>query len=89
MAAQDLTEASFETFLSTALGPCPDLIIRTSGEKRLSNFLLWESAYAELVFQDVLWPDYGSEPLKAALAEFKTRQRRFGGAELDDVLAAS
>jgi undecaprenyl diphosphate synthase len=89
MAAQDLTEASFETFLSTALGPCPDLIIRTSGEKRLSNFLLWESAYAELVFQDVLWPDYGPEPLKAALAEFKTRQRRFGGAELDDVLAAS
>ena len=86
---EDLTEARFALYLSTALGPDPDLIIRTSGEQRISNFLLWESAYAELVFQDVLWPDYGPEPLKAALAEFKTRQRRFGGAELDDVLAIS
>jgi len=89
LAPDDLTEARFASYLSTALGPNPDLIIRTSGEKRISNFLLWEAAYAELVFQDVLWPDYGAEPLKAALAEFKTRQRRFGGAELDDVLAAS
>ena len=89
LSPDDLTEARFASYLSTALGPNPDLIIRTSGEKRISNFLLWEAAYAELVFQDVLWPDYGPEPLKAALAEFKTRQRRFGGAELDDVLAAS
>ncbi len=89
LAPDDLTEARFASYLSTALGPNPDLIIRTSGEKRISNFLLWEAAYAELVFQDVLWPDYGAEPLKSALAEFKTRQRRFGGAELDDVLAAS
>lgn len=89
LSPDDLTEARFASYLSTALGPNPDLIIRTSGEKRISNFLLWEAAYAELVFQDVLWPDYGPETLKAALAEFKTRQRRFGGAELDDVLAAS
>ena len=62
--------------------------MRTSGERRLSNFLLWESAYAELVFQDVLWPDYGEEALKAAVAEYRTRDRRFGGVEVNDVLAA-
>lgn len=84
----DLNEQAFGRYLSTAYGPAPDLIVRTSGERRLSNFLLWESAYAELVFQDVLWPDYGEEALKAAIAEFKTRDRRFGGAEVNDVLAA-
>ena len=68
--------------------PPPDLIVRTSGERRLSNFLLWEAAYAELVFQDVLWPDYGPEHLKAAIEEFHTRERRYGGAVVDDVLAA-
>ena len=68
--------------------PPPDLIVRPSGEQRLSNFLLWEAAYAELVFQDVLWPDYGPEHLKAALAEFSTRDRRYGGAVADDALAA-
>jgi undecaprenyl diphosphate synthase len=81
-------EETFGRYLSTAEGPAPDLIIRTSGERRLSNFLLWEAAYAELVFQDVLWPDYGPEHLKAALEEFKSRERRYGGAEVDDVLAA-
>ena len=85
---EDLTEKVFQRYLSTAEGSSPDLIIRTSGEKRISNFLLWEAAYAELVFQDVLWPDYGPEFLKAAIAEFETRQRRFGGADVDDVLAA-
>ena len=65
----------------------PDLIIRTSGELRLSNFLLWEAAYAELVFQDVLWPDYGPAHLEAAVAEYRGRNRRYGGAEVDDVLA--
>ena len=69
-------------------GDVPDLIVRTSGERRISNFLLWEAAYAELVFQDVLWPDYGPEHLKAAVEEFYTRERRYGGAELNDVLAA-
>ncbi|MGC1304915.1 MAG: polyprenyl diphosphate synthase [Caulobacteraceae bacterium] len=81
-------EALFERHLSTADGPPVDLIIRTSGERRLSNFLLWEAAYAELVFQDVLWPDYGPEALGAAIAEYRARERRYGGAEVDDVLAA-
>jgi undecaprenyl diphosphate synthase len=81
-------ESGFARYLSTAHGPPPDLIIRTSGERRLSNFLLWEAAYAELVFQDVLWPDYGPEHLKAAIEEFHCRERRYGGADVDDVLAA-
>jgi undecaprenyl diphosphate synthase len=88
VAADEASEAVFGRFLSTSEGPPPDLIIRTSGERRLSNFLLWEAAYAELVFQEVLWPDYGPEHLKAALEEFMCRERRYGGAEVDDVLAA-
>jgi undecaprenyl diphosphate synthase len=59
--------------------PAVDLVIRTGGEKRLSDFLLWESAYAELIFSDLLWPDFGARDLRAAIAEFHTRQRRFGG----------
>lgn len=86
--AADLDEATFEQYLSTAHTPAPDLIIRTSGERRLSNFLLWEGAYAELVFQDVYWPDYGAEHLKAAIDEYRARERRYGGAASDDVLAA-
>jgi undecaprenyl diphosphate synthase len=86
--AGDLNEAAFEAHLSTAPAPAPDLIIRTSGERRLSNFLLWECAYAELVFQDVYWPDYGPENLKAAVADFHSRERRYGGVAADDVLAA-
>ncbi|MBV9994288.1 MAG: di-trans,poly-cis-decaprenylcistransferase [Caulobacteraceae bacterium] len=86
-APDDLDEALFERGLSTAPASAPDLIIRTSGERRLSNFLLWECAYSELVFQDVLWPDYGPEALKAAVADFHGRERRFGGAVVDDVLA--
>jgi undecaprenyl diphosphate synthase len=85
---KDLDEATFGSMLSTAQGPEPDLIVRTSGEQRLSNFLLWEAAYAEFVFQDVLWPDYGPEHLEKAIAEFMTRERRYGAASLDDVLAA-
>jgi undecaprenyl diphosphate synthase len=81
--ASDLNEQVLERGLSTAGAPPPDLIIRTSGEKRLSNFLLWESAYAEFVFQDVLWPDYGEEHLKAAVAEFHKRERRYGGTTVD------
>jgi undecaprenyl diphosphate synthase len=81
-------EQAFERHLSTSKAPPTDLIIRTSGERRLSNFLLWEAAYAELVFQDVLWPDYGPEALGAAVGEFLKRERRYGGAEVDDVLAA-
>jgi undecaprenyl diphosphate synthase len=86
--AADLDEAVFEARLSTAAAPPPDLIIRTSGEQRISNFLLWECAYAELVFQDVYWPDYGPEHLKAALADFHSRERRYGGVAADGVLAA-
>lgn len=83
---EDLTEQAFAGLLATGDSPPPDLIIRPSGEQRLSNFLLWEAAYAELVFQDVLWPDYGEEQLKAALAAFAARDRRYG-AVADDVLA--
>lgn len=74
-----LDEARFEALLSTAGAPPVDLIVRTSGERRLSNFLLWEAAYAELLFQDVLWPDYGAEALGEAVAAFRARERRFGG----------
>jgi len=73
-----LDEASFGRLLFTADMPDPDLIIRTSGEQRLSNFLLWQAAYAEFVFQDVLWPDYGAEHFAAAMTEFARRGRRFG-----------
>jgi undecaprenyl diphosphate synthase len=73
-----LDEDVFADFLSTTGIPDPDLIIRTSGEQRLSNFLLWQSAYAELVFQDVLWPDFGPDDFAEALAEFARRERRFG-----------
>ncbi|MBX3482193.1 polyprenyl diphosphate synthase [Phenylobacterium sp.] len=84
----EMDEAMFGSMLATADAPPPDLIVRPSGEQRLSNFLLWEAAYAELVFQDVLWPDYGEEHLKAALAEFAARDRRYGAIVADDVLAA-
>ena len=76
-----LDEARFESLLSTAGAPPVDLIVRTSGERRLSNFLLWEAAYAELLFQDVLWPDYGHEALSDAVEAFRSRERRFGGLE--------
>jgi undecaprenyl diphosphate synthase len=84
----DLTEGAFQSLLSTADSPPPDLIIRTSGEQRLSNFLLWEAAYAEFVFQDVLWPDFGQAHLREAVEEFRTRERRYGGADVNDALAA-
>ena len=75
----DVDERSFSRFLFTADMPDPDMVIRTSGEKRLSNFLLWQSAYAELVFLDVLWPDFCGADFEFALAEFSRRERRFGG----------
>ena len=78
LAANALDEAAFGRLLSTADMPDPDLIIRTSGEQRLSNFLLWQAAYAEFVFQDVLWPDYGAAHLAEAVSEFARRDRRFG-----------
>ena len=74
-----LDETRFEAFLETTGIPDPDLLIRTSGEQRLSNFLLWQSAYAELVFMPVLWPDFDRSALEAAINEFRARDRRFGG----------
>ena len=76
---EDLTEAGFETYLFSKGVPDPDLIIRPSGEIRISNFLLWQSAYAEYYFTDVLWPDFGPEELEKAIAAFNRRKRRFGG----------
>lgn len=73
-----IDETRFSAELFTAGIPDPDLIIRTSGEKRISNFLLWQSAYAEFVFLDTLWPDFSAVDLAQALDEFNTRERRFG-----------
>ena len=86
--ASDLDEALFERQLSTSPAAAPDLIVRTGYERRLSNFLLWESAYAELIFQDVYWPDYGPDHLRDAILEYQSRERRFGQVAVDDVLAA-
>ncbi|QMW24547.1 polyprenyl diphosphate synthase [Sandaracinobacteroides saxicola] len=74
-----LTLAAVEARLDTAELPPVDLIVRTSGEKRLSNFLLWQAAYAELHFTDMLWPDFDAAALRAACLDFAGRQRRFGG----------
>ncbi len=76
--AAALTEDGFGALLETAGFPDPDLIVRTSGEQRLSNFLLWQAAYAEFVFLDTLWPDFGETEFAAALAAFARRERRFG-----------
>jgi len=76
-----LTEENFSRFLYTAGLPDPDLLIRTSGEMRISNFLLWQLAYAEIVVTPVLWPDFRAKHLHAALAEYQQRERRFGGVE--------
>jgi len=75
----DIDEAALGAELATSGLPELDLLIRTSGEKRLSNFLLWQAAYAELVFVDTLWPDFDESVLQSALEEFAGRQRRFGG----------
>lgn len=74
-----LTESVFGDYLSTANLPDPDLVIRTSGELRLSNFLIWQAAYAEMWFTDVLWPDFTRIELQQAIQDFQRRTRRFGG----------
>ena len=76
---QAIDAAAIEARLDTADLPPLDLLIRTSGEQRLSNFLLWQAAYAELVFTDILWPDFGAEPLARAIESFSARERRYGG----------
>jgi len=75
----EITPEAIERHLFTADLPPLDLLIRTSGEVRLSNFLLWQSAYAEMLFMDVLWPDFGEQHLREAIAVFAQRERRFGG----------
>ena len=76
----EISEESFELVLETQGVPNPDLVIRTSGEKRISNFLLWECAYSEFVFFDTLWPDFSGEHLTKAVQEYCSRERRFGAA---------
>ncbi|MDP4574875.1 polyprenyl diphosphate synthase [Qipengyuania sp. G39] len=78
-AGGEITEESLAEHLYTAPLPPLDLLIRTSGEVRLSNFLLWQAAYAEMIFTDVLWPDFTPDLFKQALADFGDRERRFGG----------
>jgi undecaprenyl diphosphate synthase len=81
-AARNFTGSTEEEFRAHLYAPemhDPDLIIRTSGERRLSNYLMWQSAYSELVFRDELWPDFSREAFAASLAEFEARRRRFGG----------
>ncbi len=76
---EDISENSIEELLYTAEMPQLDLIIRPSGEQRLSNFLIWQAAYAEFVFMDVLWPDFSKKNLEYAISEYSARNRRFGG----------
>ncbi len=77
---EEINENLFEATLETSEIPDPDLVIRTSGEKRISNFLLWESAYSEFVFTDTLWPDFSKDDLVGAIEEYANRERRFGAA---------
>ena len=77
---QDVDTDCFARYLATSGIPDPDLVIRTSGEKRLSNFLLWQSAYSELIFVDKLWPDFTRQDLQDAIGEFYRRERRYGAA---------
>ncbi len=79
LSADDLTEESFSSFLYTSDLPDPDIMIRTSGEIRLSNFLLWQLSYAEFFFTDTLWPDFDIEEFRHIINDFSTRDRRFGG----------
>ena len=79
LAPGDITPEVFDSRLDTTGIPDPDLLIRTSGEFRLSNFLLWQAAYTEFVFLDANWPEFGRELLERAIEVFRTRERRFGG----------
>ena len=82
---ETITPELFASRLFTSALPSPDLVIRTSGEHRLSNFLLWQSAYAELLFLDTLWPDFDRAALESALAQFGGRERRFGALDSEAV----
>ena len=76
---EELDEQRFESYLDTKDIPAPDLLIRTSGEQRLSNYLLWQLAYSELYFTDVAWPDFTKKELEKAIRDYNNRDRRFGG----------
>ena len=75
---EDIDEKTFSNLLYTAGVPDPDLVIRTSGEQRISNYLLWQIAYSEFYFTQTLWPDFSGEELKAIISDFKSRERRYG-----------
>lgn len=79
LSLSEITQDKLSSFMYHADVPFPDLLIRTSGEKRISNFLLWQCAYSEFYFTDVLWPDFNEKHLRTALSDFALRQRRFGG----------
>lgn len=83
--SESLTQEVIEQHLDTVGLPDPDLVIRTSGEMRVSNFLLWQAAYAEFVFSNVLWPDFEREHLQAAIIEYQSRDRRFGNLTASEV----
>jgi undecaprenyl diphosphate synthase len=87
--AEAVDEETLQDHLFTRDLPDPDLIIRTSGEHRISNFLLWQSAYAELFFTPTLWPDFGPDDLLEAVQEFGRRERRFGGVTADESATSS
>jgi len=80
-----MPQAELTPYLDTADLPEPDLVIRTSGEKRISNFLLWQAAYAEFVFTDVLWPDFKKDDLLSAISDYQNRERRFGNLNASEV----
>ena len=82
------TDADFEAYLATAGMPDPDLLIRTGGDHRISNYLLWQIAYAEIVVTDTYWPDFSKEDFLKAIADFSGRERRFGLTS-DQVAAAT
>ncbi|MDO9221269.1 MAG: isoprenyl transferase [Thiobacillus sp.] len=88
VAADDIDEAALAQHLSLSDAPEPDLFIRTGGEKRISNFLMWQLAYTELYFTDTLWPDFNAKALDGAIASYRTRERRFGRTS-EQVQAAS
>jgi undecaprenyl diphosphate synthase len=87
IAAHELDEARLNSYMALSYAPDPDLFIRTGGEVRISNFLLWQAAYSELVFSDCLWPEFGPAELDAALEQFARRERRFGAVPSDVPMA--
>ncbi len=89
VAAQDLDERTLNSYMALSYAPDPDLFIRTGGEVRISNFLLWQAAYSELVFTECLWPAFGTEELDAALTQYARRERRFGAVAAPAELVSS